>query len=219
VLPTTRGRLVTVTPSASSWLRAAHQPRPRRRRSVLAAGPGLEHAEVEVGDIARLTPSPQVLTGAAATAVAVGEALDGASLAHMACHGHFRADNPSFSYLELTDGALYVYDLERLRRPPHVIVLSACDAGRAAVSVGDELRGLTAALLACGTQAIIASVLPVPDVATRALMVELHTGLAAGASPAAALALAQEQTLRPDDPGSVVASAAFTCFGAGWAVA
>lgn len=38
-----------------------------------------------------------VLTGKTATAEATLAALDGAALAHLACHGHFRADSPLFS--------------------------------------------------------------------------------------------------------------------------
>jgi hypothetical protein len=45
-------------------------------------------------------------------------AIDGAWLVHMAAHGTFRADSPLFSAIELDDGPLTVYDLERLRRAP-----------------------------------------------------------------------------------------------------
>ena len=37
----------------------------------------------------------------------------GPSLAHLACHGRLRADNPSFSALELVDGQLTVHELDR----------------------------------------------------------------------------------------------------------
>ena len=218
MLPTARGRLVTVAPSAATWLRAASQPPPRARRCALAAGPALEHADDEVLEIAGLAPGRHALVGTNATAAAVARALGGAALAHLACHGRFRADNPSFSSLQMFDGPLYVYDLERLRRPPHVIVLSACDSGQAVVSAGDELRGVTAALLALGTQAIIASVLPVRDDATRALMVDLHGHLATGAGPAAALALAQSSARASGSASAIAAAGSFTCFGAGWPV-
>ena len=45
-------------------------------------------------------------------------ALDGADSVHVAAHGRFRDDNPQFCSLELADGALTVYDLERLRKVP-----------------------------------------------------------------------------------------------------
>ena len=79
---------------------------------------------------------------------------------------------------------------------------------------GDELMGLTAALLALGTTTVVASVVPVPDDATSALMIAMHAELAAGAPAAAALARART-ALDPEDPRHAVAHAGFVCFGAG----
>jgi CHAT domain-containing protein/tetratricopeptide (TPR) repeat protein len=213
-----RGRLVSVVPSAALWLRAAAQPPPKGTRSVLAAGPGLRHATQEVTAIAGLLGAPTTLMGANATASAVARALEGAALAHLACHGNFRADNPSFSSLQFADGPLYVYDLERLRRPPQVMVLSACESGRAAASAGDELRGLIAALLSLGTRAVIASVVPVHDEASHGFMIAMHRRLAAGASPAGALAETQEAFRQDQGAAGIAVAGAFLCFGAGWPV-
>ncbi|MDO9354082.1 MAG: CHAT domain-containing protein, partial [Solirubrobacteraceae bacterium] len=105
-----------------------------------------------------------------------------------------------------------VFELERLPRVPERLVLSACDAGISAVHPGDELLGLTAALLHLGAQSLIASVLPVPDGATRRLMIALHRELARGASPAAALAAARVSG-DPDAHDDRVAAAAFQVFG------
>ena len=117
----------------------------------------------------------------------------------------FRSDQPLFSALELADGPLYVHDLDRLRRGPRLLVLSACEAGLSGVRPGDELMGLTAALLGCGTATLIASVVPVPDDRTAAVMTALHSGLRAGLAPSAALAAAQA------DDGQQLG---FVCFGA-----
>jgi CHAT domain-containing protein len=89
-------------------------------------------------------------------------------------------------------------------------VLSACDVALSERHPGDELLGLSAALLAAGTRTIIASVVPVPDAAARRLMLAFHRLLAAGASPASALAEAQAG-LRGDQR----ALAGFLCLGAG----
>src|SRR6185437_12232334 len=101
-----------------------------------------------------------VLHGTAATARATLAALDGCKLAHLACHGHFRADSPLFSSLELADGLLNVYALQQLKLAPEIVVLSACDVALSSVRPGDELLGLAAALLGMGTRTIIASVVP-----------------------------------------------------------
>jgi CHAT domain-containing protein len=141
--------------------------------------------------------------------------MDGAVLAHIATHGAFRADNPLFSTLELADGPLTAYELERLRRPPGCVVLSACDAGLSAVRPGDELLGFTAVLLGIGARNLIATVLPVPADLTTTLMVDLHRRMRAGAPPAVALAAAQQAFTRSDDGLARATAAAFVCLGAG----
>jgi tetratricopeptide (TPR) repeat protein len=217
-LPSMRGRVLTVAPSARVWLRAsAGRSGPLGDdpgRVVLAAGPGLEHAHVEVSTLSGIWPTASVLVGEEAGTRAVSEALDGATLAHIAAHGDFRQDNPLFSSLRLVDGPLYVYDIEGLRAAPRTIVLSACDSGVQAAATGDELLGLAAALLARGTTDLVASVVPVPDEATTTFMAALHGGLAAGRSPAEARLIAAE-SMDPSDGFSLVTAVAFSSFGAG----
>ncbi len=99
---------------------------------TLVAGPDLGTGGAEVPVLAAAYPAATVLGGGTATAEDVLAALDGAWLAHVAAHGTFRADNPLFSALRLDDGPLIVHDLERLRRAPYRLVLSACDSGVAA---------------------------------------------------------------------------------------
>ncbi|HTF11942.1 MAG TPA: CHAT domain-containing protein [Asanoa sp.] len=210
-LPSLTGRPVCVAPSATLWHRAATAPAGATAgRAVFVAGPGLPHATAEVTALARATPGARRFTRRSADVESVLGALDGAGLAHLAAHGSFRADNPLFSALRLIDGPLTVYDLERLRRPPRHVVLSACDSGLQAIRPGDELLGLAAALLGMGSTSLVAAVVPVPDEATRPLMLRMHRYLRAGARPAEALARAQQE-LVPTDP----AAAGFVCYGAG----
>jgi CHAT domain-containing protein len=133
-----------------------------------------------------------VLTGGDATAEAVLEAMDGAALVHVAAHGTFRADSPLFSALELDDGPLTVYDLERLERAPHRVVLSSCSSALGGPSGADELLGLVSALVALGSSGLVASVVPVSDPATVPLMLGLHGRLRVGDDLAEALAQARE---------------------------
>ncbi len=212
VLPSCRGRPVTVSPSASLWLLASSRP-PAAGPILVAAGPGLPGAQAEVEAVAAIHGTSP-LVGPAATVEAVAAALDGAELAHLATHGHVRADNPLFSSLRLADGPLTVYDLERLERLPDTVVLAACDAGRPVTAAGDELLGLGATFLSRGTRQIVASVVPVPDAETAPLMVEFHRLLAIGRSPAGALERAQRQ-LTEDEPMTMAVAAAFVCIGAG----
>jgi tetratricopeptide (TPR) repeat protein len=211
MLPSLQARPVSVSPSLRLWYRAAFAgPPPRRPKHVLVAGPRLPAATEEVEELARRRPEATTLTGEDATVANVARALDGADSAHVAAHGRFRDDNPLFCSLELADGHVTVYDLERLRRLPKRLVLSSCESGLSAVHAGDELMGFTAAVFALGTNTVIAAVVPVPDEATKGLMLRLDEALRAGMEPARALLHA-----RPKDAFMSVAGAAFVCFGAG----
>jgi tetratricopeptide (TPR) repeat protein len=216
LLPGCAGRTITVAPSAALWLRAARRPRERSDtgRVVLVSGPGLDGAAAEIDQLALAYPAALRLAGAAATVDAALSALDGADVAHIAAHGRLRGDNPLFSALQLADGPLTVYDLERLSNAPRLVLLPACQSGVGSELAGDEVLGLTAALFALGTRTAVATVIPVPDEATRPLMLALHDGLRSGLSTADALAAAQA-AVDPDDPAEFATAAGFVCYGAG----
>ncbi len=211
LLPDLRGRPVTVCPSAQFWLaaRRAGRAEPGGERPdpspVLAAGPRLAHAEAEVAAIAGLYPRPRVLTGKEATVEATLRAIDGAHTVHLAAHGHHERGNVMFARIDLADGPLMAYDLQRLSRPPRRVILSACELGRADIRIGDEHLGFTAALLYAGTGTVISSGVVIPDADAPPFMAALHKALISGASPAGALAAATA----PDR------NEPFVCFGAG----
>ncbi|MEP6462327.1 MAG: CHAT domain-containing protein, partial [Frankiaceae bacterium] len=216
LLPSGRGRAITVAPSATLW-HAARQRASASGPTVVVAGPGLPGALQEAQEIAALH-GVAPLIGPSASVATVADALDGAGLAHVAAHGQVRADNPLFSALRLSDGPLTVYDLERLRRGPDTVVLAACESGRNVVLAGDELLGLSSAFLARDTRQLIASVVPVPDAETAPLMVSFHRELVGGASPAVALMHAQ-QSIDFGEPAALAAAAGFVCLGVGLAPA
>jgi hypothetical protein len=213
LLPSLAERPLSVAPSLRLWHRAVARPAPDAARSVLVAGPRLPAARQEIVALHARHPAAQCLSGAAARVADVAAALDGADSAHIAAHGRFRDDNPLFCSLELADGALTVYDLERLERAPRRLVLSSCESGLSAVRAGDELMGFTAAVFALGTATVVAAVVPVPDEASQRLMLALDEELTGGAPPARALVRARERTRDPDGRAAV-AHAAFVCFGA-----
>ena len=193
-LPGLRGRPVTVCPSASSWLAAWQRGQAAASRGgrppLLVAGPDLEHAAREVTEIARCYPGCRPLLGEAATIRTVLRALDGAPLAHLAAHGHHDQENFLFSRVDLADGPLMAYDIQRLTAAPRHVVLSSCDVGRTVVRPGEEILGFTAALLYIGTATVTASVTRVGDEAAVGTMTAYHRLLAAGTRPAEALAAA-----------------------------
>jgi tetratricopeptide (TPR) repeat protein len=212
LLPSLRERVVSVSPSASSWLRARETEPPPGGGQVLVRGPGLATGGAEVPEVADRYPQARVLEEEDARVPRVLRELDGAALAHIAAHGTFRADSPMFSSLRMADGPLIVHDFERLDRSPYRIILSSCDTARLASVGADELLGLVTALLPLGTAGVVASSAPVNDAAVVPLMLALHKGIGAGLSLAEAL-----RDARAALPGDALHQAtgwAFTAFGA-----
>ncbi|MGN9812833.1 CHAT domain-containing protein [Micromonospora sp. BQ11] len=218
LLPRCAGRPVTVAPSATLWHLAEHRrpatdATPANGAVTAVAGPRLPAAAAEAAAVAAIHGG-RSLVGVDASVDAVRAALAQSGLVHLAAHGRLSAENPLFSDIALADGPLMIYDVERLPRVPHTLVLAACDSGRPVVRTGDELLGLGVAFLARGTAQLIASVLPIPDASTTPVMLAFHERLAAGHSPAAALAEAQH-ALGRQDAHTAAAAAGFICIGAG----
>ena len=212
LMPSLRDRVVTVAPSASTWLRARRKRPPARRRVALVVGPGLVTGGAEVVQLRPRYPQAVLLGQGSATAEQVLSALDGAWLAHIAAHGTFRADNPLFSSIQLDDGPLTVHDFERLGRAPHWLILSSCDSGVAAAVGADELLGLASSLVPLGAVGIVASVVPVNDPAAVPLMLALHDALQRGATLPGALLAARRAT--SGDPLAEATAHSFIALGA-----
>ncbi len=204
LLPSLRERPTAVAPSASAWLRARRAAPPAGHRVVLVGGPRLVTGDAEVRRLAAQYPDAVVLAGGSAVAERVMAAMDGAWLVHIAAHGTFRADSPLFSAIELDDGPLTVYDLERLTRAPYRVVLSSCNSAVGEAVGADELLGLVSALISLGSAGVVASVVPVNDPATVPLMLALHEHLLGGSGLAEALTLARH-AVGPDSVAQATA--------------
>ncbi|MEA5055573.1 MAG: CHAT domain-containing protein, partial [Propionicimonas sp.] len=204
LLPGLRGRPFTLAASATRWV---HDRTQAGRPGVgFAAGPGVARGdeEVETGVLAwtgvpaasAAAPRvvPQVLRGPAATVDAVAALASRVGVLHVAAHGRHAVDNPLFSGLELADGALFGYDIDRIGQVPQTVVLSACEVGRSAVRWGEEAIGMTRTWLHAGTSCVVAAPVAVADDAACELLGAMHTGLATGLAPAEALARAAGRT-------------------------
>jgi CHAT domain-containing protein/tetratricopeptide (TPR) repeat protein len=184
--------VVTVAPSLESWMTATAKTGALRpdATAALVAGPDLPGAIEEVSRIARLYGSHRRRTGRNARAELVLRDIEGSEVAHLAAHGIFRYDNPSFSSLQMHDGPLTVYDFEQIQTPPLVMVLSSCDTAVSKVVAGDELLGLSSALIGIGISNLVAPVVPIHDEIAGDLMVAFHRNLTAGDTTPVALAKA-----------------------------
>jgi len=210
---------VCLAPSATAWMRSAlvaqgEDPAGADGKDVaLVAGPDLPGAVAEVEALAGIYPSAACITPPASTADRAVDALAGASLVHLACHGTLRADNPMFSSLLLSDGPLTVQELYARGLAPRRLILAACESGSLIGYPGDEVLGFVSALLARGTAGIIASTSAVPDVEAVDLMTAVHRRLAGGDTLATALHEARG-SVDTEDPGSFVNWCTFNAHGA-----
>ncbi|HEV2451376.1 MAG TPA: CHAT domain-containing protein [Streptosporangiaceae bacterium] len=210
---------VGLAPSATFWARTAdgvsagRAGHAARRPVVLVAGPELPGAIEEVESLARLYPSAQRITPPDSTADVVARALEDADLAHLACHGVLRADNPMFSSLILSDGPMTVQELYARALAPPRLILASCESGTQASYAGHEVLGLVGALLARGTLGVLASAAVVPDVPAVGLMIAVHRRLAHGSTLARTLHAARESQ-DIEEPGSFVNWCTFNAHGA-----
>ncbi len=186
---------ISLAPSATLWLAGRTRAlRPLRSALALGGGPGLPHVRAELEAVAQaFGAGGRVIEGAAATQQALREALPGADVLHLACHGRFRADSPSFSCLELADGDLTLLDAQQLPVAGRLVALSACETGLSKVAPGDELLGLVRGFLLAGAPTVLASLWMVDDASTARLMQVFYQRLTGGEGPAAALRAAQLQ--------------------------
>jgi tetratricopeptide (TPR) repeat protein len=206
VLPTLRGRPTVVAPSATAWLAANRAERRPTGPTVLVRGPGLPAAVGEIDKLGAHYSTAALMSGDDATVASVLEALDGAEIAHLAAHGVHEPENALFSRLDLSDGPLYAHEITGLAHPPRQVVLAACELALNRIRPGDEPLGFASALLASGSQMVVAPLSRVGDQACAAAMDDYHRSLAAGARPAVALAdaIAADPLRRP-----------FVCLGSG----
>jgi CHAT domain-containing protein/tetratricopeptide (TPR) repeat protein len=205
VLPSLAKRPVTIAASALAWLsatRAAQRDAVRPPVVAVVAGPGLAHGGAEATLVAQRYPGARVVRARSSDVLSV---LDEADIVHFAAHGAFHARSPLLSSIILDDGPLMAYDLLRLRTPPRLVVLSACDSGMAHAPADGAPLGLAGTFLSRGTACVIAGMLPVRDEEAPVLMAAFHDLLATGHPPATALTAAAVKT----------GVAGFACFGTG----
>ena len=193
MLPGLRGGAVTIAASASRWVRSRQPARVSSPGAVgFAVGPGVDRGVEEVALAAAAWRRATVAEHA--TVDDVTSLAGRVDVLHIAAHGRHAADNPMFSGLELADGALFGYDIDRMPRVPSTVILSACEAGRSSVRWGEEAVGMTRAWLHAGARCVISSSVVVADDDACELLGAVHRGLARGAPPAEALAAASDRT-------------------------
>ncbi len=140
--------------------------------------PQLPGARAEAKSVAGYYNS-RPLIGPEATEMNLRQRIgDGIDVLHFATHALYDPVFPLQSSLILTDGTSAVpLTAEALFRNPlkaKVVVLSACETGMGQVIAGDDLLGLARSFYLGGAQAVVSSLWPVADEATRIFMEVFH---------------------------------------------
>lgn len=120
------------------------------------------------------------LIGPEASETALRQSIGkGVDVLHLATHALYDPYMPLQSALILTDGSKPApLTAERLFEKPlssRLVVLSACETGMGQVIAGDDILGLVRSFYLGGTTAILSSLWPVEDEATRLFMETFHT--------------------------------------------
>ncbi|MFC6981901.1 CHAT domain-containing protein [Streptomyces cirratus] len=178
---------VCYAPSATVMRHCRRKVRSGGRGALVVGDPGedLGHARAEaltVGGVLACDP----LIGTRATRAHILDRLEQEqpALVHFACHGSFEPADPMSSGIDLGPGAddrLTVRDLLGVRLRPDLVTLSACRTGLHVRAPGDELLGLSRALLHAGARAAVLSLWNVADLSTRLLMERFYAELGTSA--------------------------------------
>lgn len=161
----------------------------------------LPAAENEAWEVARLYPSPLVLTAEQATKERILQALPTSGILHLGTHAVNDPTDARRSALLLagTNGALSIGEIAAMRFSHlRCVVLAGCRTAAAEHGYGD-LRTFAAAFLAAGAKDVVATLWNVDDDLTRVVVVDLHRSLRGGLSPSKAVREAQLRMIRSHD--------------------
>lgn len=183
---------------SSSVMRYCQQKRKGSRRTALVIGDSrgdLPHAREEalsVGDL--FATRPRLGPDATKSHFLLDLDQQDADVIHVACHGSFDATDPLASRILLHDeSALTALEIFGLRLRADLVTLSACQTAVNERRPGDELIGLTRALIFAGTPSAVVSLWAVDDMSTGFLMRAFYALLLGSAQLSKAEALREAQ--------------------------
>jgi CHAT domain-containing protein len=212
---------VCYTPSASVMKYCHAKRKERRERALILADSRADlpllHARGQALAVQQLfDPHAEVYLNGTATKTLVKQRLavakDEIDVLHFACHGYFHPYQALRSGIMLAPengGTIQREELPRVEKPEEspwnltaeeifglemhadLVTLSACESGVNERKPGDELIGLTRALIYAGTPSVLVSLWSVDEISTSILMHKFYQALKAGANKAEALQKAQ----------------------------
>ncbi len=186
---------ITYAPSVSVLLGLRRSPGLSGGRLLAVADPGIPAAGPEVRAIAQLFPGrSKVVTDDLAQEKDVKAWIRDADVVHLSVHGRFDAAEPMLSYLSLTrgggdDGRLTAAEMFGLPLDKsRLVVLSACETGRAEATHGNEILGMVRGLLYAGAGTLVLSYWEVDSEATALWMRTFYDAALSRPMPEAARA-------------------------------
>ncbi len=203
-------------------------PAPQRgSQSVLNAAnvqwgtlPGSRAEAKAVADIYRT----RAALGRRATEARLRKLAPKARVLHLASHGIAFPARPDESALimsvarlgELDDGILQAFEIQRMRLPGTLVVLSACETGHGQMRGNEGMLALDRAFMIAGAGVVVSSLWRVDDDATAALMVRMHEELVRGQPVDVALARAMRAVRESPDHADPWFWSGFRVVGGGW---
>ena len=221
----------SVTRATALTLLAARPARHPPQRLLVAFGDPevdapLPQARAEVEALGRMYgEEARIFVGAGASETRAKALAGHARYLHFATHGVADDRFPMDSYLALSpsgdgptreNGRLQAWEVwEQMTLEADLVTLSGCETGRGVEMGGAGLLGLTSAVHFAGARAVLASLWPVSDRSTAALMQAFYGHLRAGAPPELALRRAQS-SLIARSPATDTAGTRKLLLFAGW---
>lgn len=173
---------VCYTPSASV-MKYCHAKRKNKRETALVLGNSrsdLAHAREEAFIVAGLfntTPYLQEQATKSLVKQKLEQEREAIDIIHFCCHGRFRQDDALKSCIVLApegegdeEWNLTAEEILQLQMNAELVTLSACETGINQNRPGDELIGLTRALIYAGTPSVIVSLWNANDLSSSLLM-------------------------------------------------
>lgn len=151
----------------------------------------LPNSAEEARIVANLLSSP-ALTHGGATRDKVLKQIENARIMHFATHGVLLDSMPFLSAIVLAEGKnISALDILGKHLQADLVFLSACRTGEGQLTHGNDVLGLTRALLAAGARNAIVTLWEAVDVSTMLLVRRFYSLLLAGTTLAEALVEAQ----------------------------
>ena len=184
---------ITYAPSATVLLGLKRSPGLSGGRLLAVADPSITAAGPEVSGIATLFPGrSKVVKDELAREGDVKTWIRDFDVIHLSVHGKFDAAEPMLSYLSfaggtgddgrLTAAEMFGLPLDQSR----LVVLSACETGRAEATHGNEILGMVRALIYAGAGTLVVSYWEVDSAATAQWMQSFYEAAISRPMPEAA---------------------------------